>query len=151
MKKIVPFIALLVLIIFTFSVPGFAAEEPDVKTALLELQRFTEEQNDELLQRLELMMSFLGQDSSYNQVQKIKKAILALLEDSKRNTEGAGEILKKERLEKKDIVMFIDKIKLSIVALSVVNYTYAIILSKEKEKIDKILEKLKKEKDNKST
>jgi len=151
MKKLVPCIAFLAIIFFTFSVTGFAAEEKiDVKPTLLELQKFTLEQNEYLARQLESMMAILGQAGTYNQVAGIKKAILILLEDSKRNIALAGEVLKKDKLDERDITTFIDRMTLPLATISIVSQTYGIILSKEKKKIDKILEKFRKDKDNRS-
>ena len=149
MKKIVLSIALFALI-FTFPAFSLAVKETDVKTTLLKIQEFTTEQNAYLSQQLESMMALLGQVGTYNQVQKIKQTLLMLLEDAKKNTTLAGEVLKKEKLEEKDISLFIDRITLPIATISLVSQTYGIILSKEKRKINRILEKIRKERDNKS-
>lgn len=151
MKKLVPCIAFLAIVFFTFSITGFAAEEKiDVKPTLLELQKFTLEQNDYLARQLESMMVILGQAGTYNQVAGIRKAILILLEDSKRNIALAGDVLKKNQLNEKDVTTFIDRMILPLATISVVSQTYGIILSKEKKKIEKILEKFRKDKDNRS-
>lgn len=150
MKKVL-LIAFLVVVFSTFSTTGFAAEEKvDVKPTLLKLQKFTLEQNEYLARQLESMMVILGQAGTYNQVAKIKKVIQSLLEDSKRNIALAGEVLKKDKLDGKDITVFIDRMTIPLATISVVSQTYGIILSNEKKKIDKILEKFRKDKDNRS-
>ncbi len=150
MKKIVLFVMLFVALnTFTF-IPGFTAEEPDLKPAFLELQNFVAEQNEYLFLQLEPMISFLGEKGSYNQVQKIKQAATTLLESSRKNLAATGEILKKEKLSKKDVIMYLDKIKLSLATIMVINYTYQIILTNEKKKLDDALKKLQKEIDNHS-
>jgi len=147
MKKTVLFIALFV---FIFSLPGYAAEDYDLKPTFTEVQKFVLEQNQNLAQQLEYMMSLLGQSGTYNQVQKIKKTISDLLENSRRDTVLAGEILKKKKIDEKDAVIFIDRLTVPLATIAVVTETYGIILSKEKKKIDKILERLRKDKDNRS-
>jgi len=55
-----------------------------------------------------------------------------------------------DKLDEKDVTVFIDRITLPLATISIVSQTYGIILSKEKKKIDKILEKFRKDKDNRS-
>jgi len=149
MKKTALFTALVVLFV-AFSAPGYAAKDYDLKPTFLEIHKFVVDQNEHLSGQLEYMMSLLGQAGTYNQVQEIKKAIQSLLKDSRKNINLAGEILKKEKLDDKDAVIFIDRLTLPLATIAIVTEAYGIILSKEKKKIEKILEKMRKQKDNKS-
>ena len=116
MKKIALFITLTVFLFASVSVSA-ANKDTDLKSVLTMTQKFAEKQNRFLSDNLENMMHLLGRENPYNQVKKIREAISSLLEGCRKMTAAAGEILKKERLEKKDIILFINKMELSIVAL----------------------------------
>jgi len=151
MKKTALFVALLIVLnMILFSNLAVATEDKDLKATFVKVQDFAVERNRFLSDNLENMMSLLGQEVSYNQVKELKKTISDLLENSKKMTALAGEVLKKEELTKEDTVLYIKQISPSLATIAAVSAVYHIILSKEKRKIERILEKLRKEKDNRS-